>query len=137
MILKWTEQFSVGHDLMDMHHKKIFELANELQDAIARGEGAEVKQQFLEDLSVYISIHFAAEEDLLEEIGYPYLAQHKQQHDEIRETLQSHIENPLLISHQLLSFLTNWLFEHIGQSDKVYSNYLGSSGGATIYEINE
>ncbi len=78
--LVWKDSFNSGHALIDKQHRGLFELANELLDAMhaaaPRDEVLKVVDRLLHD----IARHFADEEELLERAGYLSLYEHSREH---------------------------------------------------------
>ncbi|MGI6102631.1 MAG: bacteriohemerythrin [Bacillota bacterium] len=83
-------------------------------------------------LQQYAKTHFASEERLSAEYGYPDAGKHKKQHndfagkvDDFRTELD---EGRLGLSVKVLHFLSDWLQSHIKGSDKQYSTFFNERG---------
>ena len=63
---------------------------------------------------------------------YPYYSAHKQQHDEFMEKTIQFCEDTIIrkenIPAEVLSFLMDWLTNHILKSDTQYKPHLNSRG---------
>ena len=85
-------------------------------------------KDILDDLSDYVKYHFNCEESLMEEIHYPFIRSHKQQHQKITERITANIqdfENGIDIdSEQLYLFVSQWLIDHIMLIDKQVALYV-------------
>ena len=130
--LMWSSDYSVKVRSMDEQHRKLIDLINQLHDGIKGGRGAEVLRPALASLVDYTRTHFAAEERLMQSNGFPGLAQHKAQHAaltaqalEIQKKVNS---GDGQIGMEVLTFLRQWLINHIMGSDKMYGTYLSSRG---------
>jgi diguanylate cyclase (GGDEF)-like protein/hemerythrin-like metal-binding protein len=78
--LVWRGEWESGNRLIDEEHRLLLDLANELLDlTLSRSEKAQVKA-LVERLFDHIDTHFADEERVLAELGYPDLAAHRQIH---------------------------------------------------------
>ena len=123
-LLPWNEKLSVGVPAMDAQHKKLVALTNRLYDAMASGQGDDVKKDILAELVTYTRVHFVAEERLMREHGYPDFAAHKALHDELTakviELNEKVKEGRMVPSVSLSNFLKDWLVDHIVQQDKKY-----------------
>ena len=78
--LQWHEAYESGHPTIDSDHRELFDLANVLlQRAGAAVEGPEAIAA-LETLVDHIRVHFAQEEQILEERNYSHLTEHRRAH---------------------------------------------------------
>jgi diguanylate cyclase (GGDEF)-like protein/hemerythrin-like metal-binding protein len=79
--LQWLEAYESGHPLIDRQHQRMFELTNELIDAVIGRDGnRERTDRVLNELLEHIRMHFAFEEALLERLGYEHLRVHRGAH---------------------------------------------------------
>lgn len=131
-VFTWKESYSVHVDRLDAQHQKLFETINGLAEAMRAGKGDEVIRDVVGKLAVYTRTHFLQEETLMQQTGYPGLAAHKQQHSKLMADVETYKrdleEGRRTNSIALLSFLQNWLVEHIQKSDKAYSLHLNTHG---------
>jgi hemerythrin len=123
-LLNWTTSYSVGVDLLDKQHQKLFALLNELHDAMTMGEGKKLAPAILKKLVQYTCEHFAAEEKLMSVAAYPQFARHKVEHEKLKQEvgkmLQDVEQGRAVVSVKLMQFLKNWLHHHILGCDKGY-----------------
>lgn len=121
--IKWIPEFSVGNDLMDEQHKMLFTMINEF----FQQEGKEAAVAIFQNLTMYIDLHFEAEENLLKQINFPETIEHTQQHEELSEKfqgIQKKLDNySLELHHKIALFLYNWLSKHILITDMEYKDY--------------
>jgi len=127
--MKWTDDLSVGIDVIDEQHKELISRINDLVDSVRQHSckykiGDVIK--FLED---YIVIHFGEEEELMQKYGYPEYKAHKAQHEyfmrefaELRKELEK-LEGGKKRGSYDLSVETNrivvdWILDHIAKVDK-------------------
>jgi hemerythrin len=124
----WKDSYSIGVQEIDAQHRRLFSLADELNTAMIGGKGKDVLEAVLQNLITYTKTHFAAEERLMLSCGYKELAAHKAQHDEMtKKVVQLHGEfknGKLLLSVEVMEFLSAWLRQHIGGSDRKYVPYV-------------
>ena len=124
----WKDAYSVGVPEIDAQHRRLFSLADELNTAMNSGKGKDVLDAVLQNLITYTKTHFAAEERLMLSCGYRELAVHKAQHDEMTKKvleLQKEFKaGKLLITIEVMEFLSTWLRQHIGGSDRKYVPYV-------------
>ena len=124
----WSDKLSVGVQQMDMQHKILVELVNELCEAIKSGKGNDVLGGVLNGLITYTKTHFKAEEKLMQQYGYPNFPGHKKLHDEL--TSQAVELNEKIKSGQAVTavsvgnFLKDWLQNHIMIEDMKYGQFI-------------
>ncbi len=129
---KWNETYSVRVQQCDDQHKKLFEIINQLGDAMRVGKGHEVISKIVSQLINYTRTHFLQEEALMEKAQYPDLPAHQQLHRKLVadvEKFQRELDEgvrPNTVA--VLAFLKEWLTQHIQKVDKAYSQHLNSRG---------
>ena len=78
--VNWKEFYSVGDDTIDPQHRQILRLINELYSAMAGEMEKKTIKNLVDQLVAYTQNHFEHEEKVMEEHGYPGLAEHKVLH---------------------------------------------------------
>ncbi len=128
MLIRWSEQMSVGDEELDSQHKILIQLVNDLNDAMRSGHGREAVGKVLTELVKYTEIHFAHEEKRFLAGDYPHKDKHLLKHrlllERVRELQAQHEAGTRFISMEVLTFLQDWLTEHIMKTDKTYSPYI-------------
>ena len=125
---EWQDKFSVGIKEMDDQHKKLIGIINQLNDAMIAGKAKTEVGKIVEEMIDYTHFHFAAEEKLMEQYHYAGLAAQRVEHNAfIAKTNQFQAEinsGKLAVSVEVLSFLKEWLTNHIMGNDKKYSGMM-------------
>jgi len=128
----WTERYSVNIAVLDRQHQALFDTVNELKDALTSGLGSGVVEEVLKKLSDYALNHFAAEELLMTEHGFPGLETHRAEHERFARNVEKFLEDYKAgktgVPVALMLFLQSWLQEHLLKTDKAYSAYLNARG---------
>jgi hemerythrin len=131
-LLDWNDKYSVKVSSIDAQHKKLFDMVNELHDAMKSGTGSTHVPAILNLLVAYTREHFANEERLMVQAKYANFALHKAEHDaltsEVVKMARDLEYGRITLSVQLLEFLKNWLQNHILSSDRKYSGTLHAAG---------
>lgn len=132
-MIEWSHEYSVGIPSIDNQHKRLIELINQLNQAMAEGESASIVADILQGLTDYTRYHFAYEEELFNQHSYPQTEQHLKEHanliDRVEQFHYEFAQDPGgSISLELMQFLTNWLVSHIQGSDREYAGYLLEKG---------
>jgi hemerythrin-like metal-binding protein len=122
----------LGIDSMDVQHKRWIELTNNLHESVRKKEDNDIVGQTIKDILDYTHTHFADEERLMSENGYPDYAHHKKLHDELINKLnniQDRLKNGhLVLTVEVAILLSNWLGDHIKGVDKLYAPFLKEKG---------
>ena len=116
MRLMWKEKLSVGVELIDSQHKRLIDLINALGDGADQG-------QALDDMVDYVDDHFTAEERLMKAASYSGLAEHHAVHATfVRKLVEFTRQHRLgmLTGSDIRSYLQDWLFTHIMETDQEY-----------------
>jgi len=128
-ILVWEKRFELGIAEFDGHHRRLVQLLNEVYRHAVQEESPENLERVLGELISYTGYHFAAEESAMQASGYQGLELHCDEHGKFREmaaAFEQELAAGLDISVDLLSFLGNWLFDHILTLDAELCASLGA-----------
>ena len=122
---EWTAKLSTGNPLLDEHHKEIFLWLAELESA-AEDQRTLFSVYAITRLKNYAREHFAAEENIMRSVGYPGLAEHKEEHaafwNKLNDLQHKSIEQG--ITTDIAEFLKTWFSQHIAKTDLAYVPYL-------------
>jgi hemerythrin-like metal-binding protein len=128
----WNDAFNVGIKQFDEEHKQIIHLINNLQEGIEKKESIAVTGNVLGAMIEYAVNHFAHEEELMKEHGYPDFDSHRNVHDdffvkvnELRGRFKIEGEP---CADELMGFLEEWLIHHILNIDRKYGAFFRSKG---------
>jgi hemerythrin len=127
-ILEWDKRFELGVEFVDQDHKRLVDLLNKIHDNIIDGATQEALGSVISELIDYATYHFAAEENSMAYHEYGGLAAHKEEHLKFCRMVAAFLDearqgkgDPSL---DILSFLGNWLFDHILLTDSEYCRFL-------------
>ncbi len=113
----WDESLSVGIDVIDEHHRYLFDLINDLYDVVINKLGAREVARLIKSLDAYAKVHFRAEEKMMTHYGFEGIKRQQHQHhafeEKIREFYEELHANPLVAQFDVLSYLRDWLVKHI------------------------
>ncbi|MCX6623202.1 MAG: bacteriohemerythrin [Acidobacteria bacterium] len=131
-LVTWSDRYSVGIARIDLEHKKLIGMVNELYAAMISQKDAPVLGIILANLAAYTVSHFATEEELMKRHAYPASIQHKAEHDglvaKVKQLQQEHRAGRQAVSKDVMIFLQQWLLSHILGSDKKYVTHLKAAG---------
>lgn len=113
---KWDTKYATGIDKIDDDHKNLIMLINKIFNLIVRGKyDLSDYNEVLNSLSSYVTAHFAYEEALMLENGYPNRDEHILDHKRFLKKISALDREHLTID--ILSFLKVWLLTHIAVVD--------------------
>ena len=125
----WQKIYETGNETVDSQHRQIFRLVQEVLDVHAFESRKEKIVVAMDFLSEYAVNHFASEEALMQESGYPGLAEHKAQHDGFVAEVVAFYEryktegDTISVSDTINDFVVAWLKDHIIASDKLMTDH--------------
>lgn len=120
--VEWQQDMSVGNVILDEQHQYFIKLVEE----ISKSSPVNLPL-FLKEVIKYTNYHFDSEEELLKEIGYPYLEEHIQQHEALVAKVASlfgSLQQGNLDIEEVKETLNTWVIEHIYKEDQKYKDYL-------------
>ncbi len=133
MTIEWNDELRLGVPEMDDQHQKLIALLNQFYAAVERGEREEGIMALLEGVDRYTVYHFSAEEQFMEQIGYPDLEPHRKIHLAFRQeylaTVERHKGGDRKAIRDLVASLLSWLYTHINKTDRRYATFFQKQAG--------
>ncbi len=125
----WGPHFDVGDDKINREHQKLIAMMRNLAQLCKKSVP---KQQVLfayDALIQFTEEHFADEEELMAELNYPDLENHKKIHQQLLDNLYKYREELVVSVYGVLpssvfDFFQNWLMTHILIVDQKYGAVL-------------
>ena len=88
-LIAWRDDFSTGDPAVDFEHRELIDLINELHEKLQAGShSAEEVEDFLGEINLKISAHFALEERIMREANYDGYGPHKEDHEELLDGIR-------------------------------------------------
>jgi hemerythrin len=132
----WNDSLLTSNDLVDEQHRELYQLVNDLHNAIVKGQDNSILLPTVDKLIKYTVEHFREEECLMKEVDYPGFEAHKHQHEELTRKVKEQVENyrtgKSVLAISLSSFMTKWLQHHVRQEDYAVVNYIRARQRAHI-----
>jgi hemerythrin len=122
--MEWTQDLSVGVDLIDEQHKELIRRMNALFESMDANRAKAEVLKVLEFLEKYVVTHFTDEENLQKRVQYPKYTVHRQMHQDFIKTIKEQkkeIENggfTVMTKSLMGATLVTWLVSHISKEDK-------------------
>ena len=128
----WTEQYSLGQPDIDREHKALFRMAQQLNEAMLRGDAQAELAGLFARLVAYTKFHFTNEEALMRGTNYPDTASHVREHDQFTAkvaALEREFENgKTTVTAETMEFLRGWLGHHIVGTDQRMARHIRGAG---------
>ncbi|MBF0625332.1 MAG: bacteriohemerythrin [Magnetococcales bacterium] len=120
----WVPSLDTGISSIDKDHQHLVLLVNQLHQAMKSGNSDKVVTRILEELAEYTGSHFAREEQLMADMGYPSLPEHRVKHVKLVNDLTGLVEHfksgDFAVAIDLILFAREWLTQHIMVADMDY-----------------
>ncbi|MCI8714059.1 MAG: hemerythrin family protein [Ruminococcus sp.] len=130
MRAEFDETLVTGNEMIDSQHKELIGKINKLLDSCEAGNDKLAAVKTLDYLADYTDFHFSAEEKLQEEIEYPGIAEHKKEHENLRQVVTDlhdmlvEEEGPTeAFVEQVNKNVIEWLYRHIKGFDRSVAEY--------------
>ncbi len=123
-LIAWNDSIKVNISEIDRQHHRLVDLINKLHNAMRNRVGKTVLQQILKELLDYTRQHFADEEKMMSAAGYDKLTEHQKLHkklvSQVQDFKQQFESGSATVSLELMTFLSDWLVNHIKGIDRQY-----------------
>jgi hemerythrin len=129
--LTWSPALAVGVAELDTQHQELFRRAERLIAALRAGDRGEVLP-LLAYLDDYVVRHFAAEERLMEKVGFPGRVAHAAAHAAFRADFAALVKDfrrtgpTALVALTIHNWLSDWLRMHIGGVDQELGRWIAA-----------
>lgn len=128
----WNDELRVGVSLFDDEHHEMIDLLNDMREQISsNASDVDITEAFKNFVECGVT-HFAHEEELMEEWGYPEMNSHKKEHDELLEKVhaiyEQYEDGKKAYSLELVNFLADWMMLHLKSTDRKYVSFFESKG---------
>lgn len=126
--LVWDKTLSVEVPEIDDDHRKLVDLFNLLNRAVANEESRDYTEALLDELISCTIWHFKHEERLMLKYGYQGLEEHRLEHaelvDSVKALQQKFLSGGSPTSSEDIEFLEHWLTGHIYGADMELGAFL-------------
>jgi hemerythrin len=117
---------------MDDQHGILMDTLNDLRLVVLRGYNREEVSHLLKQLIEFTRMHFANEEQLMEQFDFPGLGEHRIEHQrlllQIQESANKLLHSESMHMRPLLGFLSDCYQEHMEGADREYGPWLNERG---------
>lgn len=121
-VLEWTPDLEIGIYEIDLQHRSLIGIANQLHNAIVSGKAERTIEWILEELVLYTKFHFETEERYMRRYQPDCATQHAHEHGEMLKAVRRFKRKmkagdeavPLAVQ----DFLQGWLRTHLKGTDR-------------------
>jgi len=128
--LVWHQSYESGNRVIDTHHRRLFDDANDILGVILSGQSAASIAERIDAFVADIGEHFLEEEVFLLQAGYPGAADHAKLHRELlarANTLAVQFKRGQLMVGELFVYLTQEMVaRHMLTADREFISFLHS-----------
>jgi len=127
-IFIWDDSYITGVEGIDLQHKKLVDMLNQLDESLNIGGDTQAVIKLLDELVEYTQYHFKEEEQFMQDQEYEsdaykdHLLVHQQFIEKVKQAQTQCHNNPDKVTDELLDFLVQWLINHILLTDKQMVN---------------
>ncbi len=121
-------------DFMNHDHAEFVELREALLATLARKAGPAEVDALLDRLLEHTRSHFAEENRLMQETGFPPYPMHKGEHDRVLDDMESRIarwkqgRDTKALSGWLEVGLVDWFVSHVSTMDYITARFIKAQG---------
>ncbi|MFC1548810.1 bacteriohemerythrin [Candidatus Omnitrophota bacterium] len=136
-IIAWSERYDVGVEVLNEQHKRLIKMVNSLiENKEDSGNRAALISDIINQMAEYAAKHFKSEEELMNKYNYPGYAMQQKQHatfrikiGDISNKFASYGDDiPEEDVNKIISYLLEWLMDHILTSDMQYKTFFNEKG---------
>ncbi len=127
-LIHWKNEYEIGIEKIDNEHKKLVDIINDFYNAFASAHGHVEIGNVINELVNYTIFHFTAEEEMFKNSSYPDTENHMKKHVNFVNKLKDYHKEVsggnMTTSYDMVTFLRDWLIEHIIKTDTTYLPYV-------------
>ena len=116
-VMEFDNSLTIGHELIDEHHKTLVAIINMLHDALIGGVEQKYLHYIFNEFNEYISYYFSEEEiimcDAMFEMKDEHITEHGSFLGRLSKFSEEYLEKEDLISNRTIDWLVTWLTRHI------------------------
>jgi hemerythrin len=133
VLLAWKEDFAIDHGVIDDDHQFLIRKLNTALRRLSNNAPVGLILETAQSVRDFAARHFTREERLQASVDYPFLAEHRLEHqvllgqlDHVLETLgELPADSEIVDPHEMKTFFYNWILGHIIGSDRKIAPFVG------------
>ncbi len=125
--IEWKNEYSIGVEEIDFEHRIFVKIIRKIENAIQKESSERKVERLIQELIKYASFHFQSEENIMMDIKYANIVDHKKQHEQLLTRLQLVLLEIEIGQHNIATlpvFLIDWFRNHTLEEDKKLSSFI-------------
>ncbi len=128
--MPWMEELATKNKDLNTDHHTLLQSLNNLLVALGSGDSMHISMACIA-LTAEIRSHFAKEEEMMQAVSYPDLADHVEQHEKLLQSI-SNIEFAMTTGNgnfspsSALSAIENWFMPHLTLADRRLADFIAA-----------
>ncbi len=131
-LIDWSDELEVGIQTIDEEHRQLVQIINDLHVAMLEHRDKAFMSRVFAELVERTKAHFATEEALFQEHGYPAEASHRDEHRHLAERVielrEEFDAGNTAVTLEVMRFLRDWLIKHIVTADREFCPFFAARG---------
>jgi len=129
MTIEWNSSLETGVAEVDADHRNLVRLINDLDAMLSQGVDSSRFGEVIDTLIDYAENHFTREEEMLDRLGYPAVADHAESHAGFAHRLGTMVAGCIIEPGpdsiaRLRDHLHSWLIDHILLEDMRFAPFV-------------
>ena len=129
----FSDKMVDGVAAIDHQHRGLVDIINALYDVTLNKKSGTTLERIFGDLDQHIDEHFAYEEQLFAETGYPHAHEHRAIHEAFRQRIADYRASArgakdTIVAAELLHLLKQWMNGHMQDADRDACRHLNARG---------
>jgi len=132
MGIAWKDEFSTGIPAVDDQHRRLFQMLNDLEHQLRRGEATGKMMEIVHGLAQYATEHFSFEESCMQQCACPVASVNKMAHKRFGRMVDNTLREvgsqppPRQFFENLHREVEDWIRNHICTIDVQMQKYAKS-----------
>lgn len=139
--MEWKDEYAIGVKEIDNQHRELVAMVTRLENALSTNKEKQEIGNMLKFLVDYTKKHFTAEEEIMTVSGFSDHNRHKELHKnlikEVMDVLLGLKKGRAIEPEKLISFLSDWLVNHIIDEDKKIGEHIAQKGQETAKSVSK
>ena len=124
--LEWCPEYSLGDSHADEEHQQLFAVVSDYVRAVNQGMGHQMSRWLLKFFMEKSQDHFANEERLMQDTGYPFVVEHQSAHLSFMMMINdlARLAESRDVSRELALYLLGWAKTHTCGLDADFARHV-------------
>jgi hemerythrin-like metal-binding protein len=133
-LVNWDNRFSTGNYVIDHQNRRLLQLINDLEEISTQPDlNPALIDIVFDEVTAYTNFHFKTEENIMEQVNYSDIDEHKNLHkffiDQLKLYKTKVEEGTLTIDKVYCDFFKTWLVAHVFNEDQKIVSEMSTTQG--------